>query len=299
MASFVLVHGAWHGSWCWKRVRKALQAAGHDVFTPTLTGVADRSHLLSRDVNLDTHIQDVLNLIEWEELTDIVLCGHSYGGCVVTGVADRIPERIRSLVYLDAFVPEDGENQFQHLSEMLATRLLEGTQSVGEGWKTPPIPAAIFNVNAADREWDGSMSLSTRIPFRRIGSDPRTRGAGRLRSGDHRELMVGVTATVANDGTLWIAEERGLWSFAPGGWQVHHPLDGGANAVTAAEDGAVWAAFGEGVGRFTDRGWTTWSYAGTTSHPRRRSPQGREHGVSPTSPPRPRETCGSGGQTTG
>jgi pimeloyl-ACP methyl ester carboxylesterase len=153
MASFVLVHGSWHGSWCWKRVRNALQAAGHDVFTPTLTGVADRSHLLTRDVDLDTHIQDVVNLIEWEELTDIVLCGHSYGGCVVTGVADRIPERIRSLVYLDAFVPEDGQNQFELLSEMLATRLLEGTRSVGEGWKTPPIPAAIFNVNEADREW--------------------------------------------------------------------------------------------------------------------------------------------------
>jgi pimeloyl-ACP methyl ester carboxylesterase len=153
MASFVLVHSAWHGSWCWKRVRKSLQAAGHEVFTPTLTGVADRSHLLTRDVDLSTHIQDVVNLIEWEELTDIVLCGHSYGGCVVTGVADRIPERIRSLVYLDAFVPGDGENQFQHLPEMLAKIIVEGTQSVGDGWKTPPVPAAIFNVNAADRDW--------------------------------------------------------------------------------------------------------------------------------------------------
>jgi pimeloyl-ACP methyl ester carboxylesterase len=153
MASFVLVHGAWHGSWCWKRVRTALQARGHEVFTPTLTGVADRSHLLSPDVNLGTHILDVVNLIHWEELTDVVLCGHSYGGCVVTGVADRMPERIRSLVYLDAFVPEDGDNQLQHLPEMLATRILEGAQGVGEGWKVPPIPAAVFNVNAADREW--------------------------------------------------------------------------------------------------------------------------------------------------
>jgi pimeloyl-ACP methyl ester carboxylesterase len=153
MASFVLVHGAWYGSWCWKRVRKALQAAGHDDFTPTLTGVGDRSHLLSREVNLDTHIQDVLNLIKWEELTDIVLCGHSYGGCVISGVVDRMPERIRSLVYLDAFVPEDGDNQLQHLPETLATRLLEGTETLGEGWKVPPIPAAVFNVNAADRQW--------------------------------------------------------------------------------------------------------------------------------------------------
>jgi pimeloyl-ACP methyl ester carboxylesterase len=153
MVSFVLVHGAWHGSWCWKRVRKGLQAQGHEVFTPTLTGVAERSHLLSPAVNLETHILDMVNLIHWEELTDLVLCGHSYGGCVITGVADRMPERIRSLVYLDAFVPEDGDNQLQHVPEMLATRLLEGAKNVGEGWKVPPIPAAVFNVNAADREW--------------------------------------------------------------------------------------------------------------------------------------------------
>lgn len=123
------------------------------MFTPTLTGVGERSHLLTREVNLETHVQDVLNLIKWEELTDIVLCGHSYGGCVVSGAADRVPERIRSLVYLDAFVPDDGETQLQHLPEALALRVLEGAKSVGEGWKVPHIPAAVFNVNAADRQW--------------------------------------------------------------------------------------------------------------------------------------------------
>src|SRR5262245_46782455 len=153
MANYVLVHGAWYGSWCWKRVRKALEAAGHDVFTPTQTGVGERCHLLSRAVNLETHIQDVMNLIKWEELRDIVLCGHSYGGCVVSGVADRIPDRIRALVYLDAFVPAAGENQMQHLPQALAERILEGAKNLGEGWKVPPIPAAVFNVNAADREW--------------------------------------------------------------------------------------------------------------------------------------------------
>jgi hypothetical protein len=76
MATFVLVHGAWHGGWCWKRVRTALQAKGHEVFTPTLTGLADRSHLLRPDVNLETHILDILNLVQWEELSDFVLCGH-------------------------------------------------------------------------------------------------------------------------------------------------------------------------------------------------------------------------------
>ena len=157
MSSFVLVHGAWHGSWCWKRVRKALQAQGHDVFTPTLTGLAERSHLLARNVDLETHVLDVLNLIRWEELSDLVLCGHSYGGCVVTGVADRIPEKIRALVYLDAFVPEDNENLMQLVPKELLDELLEGTKNVGEGWKVPPIPAEVFNVNEDDREWVNSQ----------------------------------------------------------------------------------------------------------------------------------------------
>ena len=153
MANFVLVHGAWHGSWCWKRVRKALQAAGHDVFTPTLTGVGERSHLLSREVNLETHIQDVLNLIKWEELADIVLCGHSYGGCVISGVADRIPNRIRALVYLDAFVLEDGECLAQHLAEEHHKMLFEGADASGDGWKAPPIPGEVFKVNPQDLSW--------------------------------------------------------------------------------------------------------------------------------------------------
>lgn len=153
MATFVLVHGAWHGSWCWKRVRRALQELGHDVFTPTLTGVAERSHLLSRLVNLDTHILDVENLIRWEDLSNVVLCGHSYGGCVVSGVADRLSDRIRALVYLDAFVLGDGEALVQHVPEGQLRQLMEGTQAVGEGWKVPPIPAVVFNVNARDRDW--------------------------------------------------------------------------------------------------------------------------------------------------
>jgi pimeloyl-ACP methyl ester carboxylesterase len=157
MSTFVLVHGAWHGSWCWKRVRKILQAQGHDVFTPTLTGVADRSHLNAPSVNLDTHIEDVVNLIRWEELTDVVLCGHSYGGMVVTGIADRVPHRIRALVYLDAFVPEDGENLIQHIPSEQAAGLMEGMKAVGDGWKMPPIPAEVFNLNEADRDWVNSQ----------------------------------------------------------------------------------------------------------------------------------------------
>lgn len=152
MSTFVLIHGAWHGSWCWKRVRKALQALGHDVFTPTLTGVADRSHLLSPQVDLETHITDVVNLIQWEELTDVVLCGHSYGGCVISGVADRIPERIGALVYLDAFVLENG----QSLHDVLPPPMREEQIALAkqaDGWKVPPISAEAFHVKPVDVDW--------------------------------------------------------------------------------------------------------------------------------------------------
>src|SRR3989441_11200796 len=135
MTSFVLIHGAWHGSWCWKRVRRLLQAQGHDVFTPTLTGVGERSHLLSRDVNLETHILDVVNLIRWEELSDIVLCGHSYGGCVINGVAERVPGRIRFLVYFGAFVLEGCENFLQHVPAGQGNQLLGGTRNGRGGWQ--------------------------------------------------------------------------------------------------------------------------------------------------------------------
>jgi pimeloyl-ACP methyl ester carboxylesterase len=153
MATYVLVHGAWHGSWCWKRVRKALQAAGHEVFTPTLTGVGERSHLNSAGINLSTHIADVANLIRWEELSDVILCGHSYGGCVIGGAADRVSDRIRALVYLDAFVLEDGEALVDLLPPEQAERMRQLAQNTGGGWRVPPIPAEAFRVNARDSAW--------------------------------------------------------------------------------------------------------------------------------------------------
>lgn len=153
MSTYVLVHGAWHGSWCWKRVRKALQAQGHDVFTPTLTGVGERAHLLSPQVNLETHIDDVVSLIRWEELSDVILCGHSYGGVVVSGVADRVPEQIAALIYLDAFVLEDGRTLLDELPSDQRDMQLEGASLHGDGWKVPPIPAAAFGVNANDAAW--------------------------------------------------------------------------------------------------------------------------------------------------
>ena len=153
MATFVLVHGAWHGSWCWKRVRKSLQAEGHDVFTPTLTGVGERSHLISPQVNLETHIADVVNLIRWEELDDVVLCGHSYGGCVITGAADRVAERIKALVYLDAFILGDGQGLHDVLPSAVRDAQLQGAVEHGYGWQVQPITAEFFRVNTTDRAW--------------------------------------------------------------------------------------------------------------------------------------------------
>ena len=145
--TYILVHGAWHGSWCWKRVRTALQSAGHNVFTPTLTGLGERSHLNSPAVNLSTHIADIVNLIKWEELSDVVLCGHSYGGCVITGVADQIHDRIRALVFLDAFVLENGESLMDIVPSEVAQAVRDQAKATGEGWKVNPIPAHILGIH--------------------------------------------------------------------------------------------------------------------------------------------------------
>ena len=153
MATFVLVHGAWHGGWCWRAVADRLRADGHLVYTPTLSGLTDRSHLISREINLTTHILDTANLIEWEELEDVVLCGHSYGGMVITGAADRVADRIRSLVYLDAFVPENGHSLNDYAPEHRRKQMLDDARERGEGWKVPPLPASAWVTDPAQEAW--------------------------------------------------------------------------------------------------------------------------------------------------
>ena len=109
MATAVLIHGAFHGGWCWHETARRLRGDGHQVYAPSLSGLADRSHLMSAEVDLEMHIRDIVNLIEWEGLDEVVLVGHSYGGMPVTGAADRVAERLAGLVYLDAFTPDDGD----------------------------------------------------------------------------------------------------------------------------------------------------------------------------------------------
>ena len=140
MAMFLLIHGAWHGGWCWKKVTPLLRAAGHEVCTPTLTGLGERAHLLSAEVTLDTHVQDVVGVLEYEDLRDVVLVGHSYGGMVITGVVDRAADRLAHLVYLDAFVPQDGQALADLVDSTLYTTLEEQARAEGEGWRVPALP---------------------------------------------------------------------------------------------------------------------------------------------------------------
>jgi len=152
MATFVLVHGAWHGGWCWQRVAQRLRAAAHDVFTPSLTGLGDRAHLLRPEINLSTHVTDIANLVDSYDLDDVVLCGHSYGGFVISGVADRMAGRLRALVYLDALVPDSGQCMLDTLPQPIAAGFLAQAQA-GDGHSVPPMSAEQFNVNAADAQW--------------------------------------------------------------------------------------------------------------------------------------------------
>lgn len=140
MATFLVAHGAWSAGWAWKKMRPRMRALGHDFITPTYTGVGERSHLARPDIDLETHISDVLGVIECEDLRDFILIGHSYGGMVSTGVADRVADRISQFVYLDAFVPRDGESLLSLQPEATRTRMLELARTSGDGWRVPANP---------------------------------------------------------------------------------------------------------------------------------------------------------------
>src|SRR5690349_2365552 len=127
MATYVLVHGGGHGGWCYQPVARLLRAEGHEVYTPTLTGLGERAHLLGRDVDLDLHIRDVVAVLHYEELRDVILVGHSYGGMVITGAADRAADRVGKVVYLDAANPENGQSLVD-----VAGPIIESTRPMGE-----------------------------------------------------------------------------------------------------------------------------------------------------------------------
>jgi pimeloyl-ACP methyl ester carboxylesterase len=139
MATFVLIHGAWGGGWGWRAVATGLRAAGHEAFTPTLTGLGERAHLARPETDLTTHIQDVVGVLEYEDLHDVILVGHSYGGMAITGAADRVPERLAQLIYLDAYAPRDGQSMLDVVPPARRALLMEQAQTVGEGWMLPAL----------------------------------------------------------------------------------------------------------------------------------------------------------------
>jgi pimeloyl-ACP methyl ester carboxylesterase len=149
-ATFLVCHGAWSAGWAWKKLHPLMAASGHRLVTPTYTGLGEREHLVNPSIDLETHIQDILNVIRYEDLHDVVLIGHSYGGMVATGVADRARDRIIKLIYIDAFVPDDGQSLLD-LNEPARARMRELAKS-GDGWRVPPNPTPP-DTRPADLEW--------------------------------------------------------------------------------------------------------------------------------------------------
>jgi pimeloyl-ACP methyl ester carboxylesterase len=168
MATFVVVHGAWTGGWGYQQVARGLRQAAHDVYVPTLTGLGEREHLASPSIDLTTHITDVVKLIDFERLDDVILCGHSYGGMVITGVAAAIGERIRTLVYLDAFLPEDGQSLWDISNERARKAFIDNQRS------TPGMVAPIFGEERA-RRVNNHPLLTLVEPVRFTGAERKVR----------------------------------------------------------------------------------------------------------------------------
>jgi len=137
MATFLLVHGATSGGWVWKEIALKLRDAGHEVYSPTLTGLGERVHLLSREIGLDTQITDIVNVLQYEDLHDVILVGHSLAGMIITGVADQVPERIAKLIYLDALIPENGESALDLGAPEVNKFQEQRVHAKGDGWLFP------------------------------------------------------------------------------------------------------------------------------------------------------------------
>ena len=162
MSTFVLIHPAWFGGWCWKKVVPLLRTAGHTVHTPTLTGLGERAHLATPQIGLGTNVDDVVNVLTYEDLDHVILVGNSSAGTVITGAADRVPERIDQLVYLDAFVPRDGQSMLDMIAPDRRPAMEALVQSEGDGWllprfAAPPwdqfVPTAWEVTDDADLQW--------------------------------------------------------------------------------------------------------------------------------------------------
>ena len=156
MATFVVAHGAWSAGWAWKKMRPLLRERGHELYTPSYTGLGERAHLLRPGIDLSLHIADVLGVIEYERLRNFVLVGHSYGGCVISGIAEAVPDAIQSIVFLDAFIPDNGDSTLD-LVQPAVQDVIRGALARGE-ITVPVRDAAAFKVNEKDRAWVDSLA---------------------------------------------------------------------------------------------------------------------------------------------
>ena len=230
MAAFVIVHGGWAGGWIWQRVARQLRAAGHEVYTPTLTGMGERIHLATPEVDLATHVLDVVNVLEAEDLHEVVLAGHSYGGMPVTGVAERVPERLSQIVYLDAFVPRDGESLLDLLGPQARADTERAFQNSDDGWRVlwpgdtaPPRPWPAPTPRFVPQPWKTfSQPLAVGNPA--AAALPRT--------------YVRCTADKAPGEGSGDAFAKSWARAQEGGWRLRE-LDTGHNGVTTEAGGAL------------------------------------------------------------
>lgn len=165
--NYVLAHGSWHGGWCWNEVAQALRAQGHRVFTPSYTGMGDRAHLINKQITIDTFIEDLVQVIQTEELEDVILVGHSFGGIPITGVADRIPEKIAHLVYFDSIVLENGQTAFSNYPKADADARIAAATKATDGLAVPvpsPLPDA-WGLTAGTPEYDWVVRRLTPHPL--------------------------------------------------------------------------------------------------------------------------------------
>ena len=204
---FVLVHGAWHGGWCWRFVRPFLK--GHEVFAPSLTGLGERKHLARLDIDLDTHIGDIVSILEMEDLRDVVLVGHSYGGMVITGAADRAHERIKRLVYLDAFVPENGKCTLDYVVPERAARMREEGEKAGS--VTPP-PLSLWGLTKQEHI-DFVKPREVRHPYRTMAQPIRLSNSQALKELPKTFIYCSSPATGSFDAFAAKYRKDPAWEF--------------------------------------------------------------------------------------